>query len=107
MDGYLTWGALILASGSIVGLIKFWSDAGGHRARSELAFKTAEKVRDDLAHYREEAAIKFASSIELAESERRLAAAVEGLRADFRETSGRIDGLLKLLFERVPGHTSP
>ncbi len=104
----LTWGAVVVAGGSVVALIKFWMDMGAAVARAAsaeamgtAALGRAAMVSDDLNKFKVEVARDFkdvASTNELSAAESRFTDAVHGLRDDFRAMAERLD---KVLIELV------
>lgn len=90
---FLTWGAIIVALGSIIAAIKFWMDMG---ATKQIAIDAAKSSRE--AHNRIDRLTEtVASNEDIAAAEKRFAEAVDGLRGDFRHMAGRLDALLVTL----------
>jgi|SRR5581483_1243838 len=108
MQGIVTWGALIAAGGSMVAVIRFWMDRGAAQAEAKQAAIVASTAvaKADLLErafndYRVEAERRIgevvkplASHSDLAESERRVAQAIDAMRGDMRNVVERIDRLL-------------
>ena len=103
------WGSLLLGAGSLVAVIKFWmqrgrAEAGAQAAAAaaveaaqsakrlaETAFAKAELLAAQCADDRVEAAPSFATIAALADVERRVAVAMEGMRDDLRRIADRLD----------------
>jgi hypothetical protein len=106
----LTWGAVIAAGGSIVGLIKFWMDMGRYHERTEAAATAARAAAEkydelirEFADYRVTLEVKIAIVKTLAEvnttaltaAENRMSQALEGLISRLDGFNTRVDRLLE------------
>lgn len=105
MQDFLTWGAIIIAGGSIVAVIKFWMGMGAHQARAENAAELArlssakyDLLLSQLNDFKVEAARTYATVRALSETETQLAGAFErGMQGIFTRLDGltqRIDSLI-------------
>lgn len=93
----LTWGALILAGGSVVAVIKFWMDLGAAVARAARAEGAVDALQRELQTFSQRVAENFATAKDLAAAESRFAAAVDGMRNDFRALTDRLDRIFEKL----------
>lgn len=96
-------GALVTAASTLVPLIKFWMDIGAMKAKAlsaeaqaNGAIAKAEFIAQQFASYRAEVAEKYATIAALAGAEGRFTGAVEGMRADLRRMTDRLDRVLEL-----------
>jgi len=107
MNEALTWGALVLSSGAIVALFKFWMDIGkawermdqATDARTILSTKLDMLVAQ-LSDFRIEAARTYATNKSLSETEVTLAAglrdSVQGVYSRLDAMTTRLDSLVHL-----------
>jgi hypothetical protein len=94
MNDLLIYGSAGGSAAALITLIKFWMDMGATKLKADQAQEKAEQAEKALADFRAMVAREYASMQALANSEGRLASAVEGIRADFRGMTERIDRLL-------------
>ncbi len=120
MEGLVSWVALFGAGGTIIALVTFWVNRGRAEgeavAEAKLAREEVKQVRtlidvcsvkcdlyaSQLAKMQVEAAEKYAdfaenyaSNKDLSAVESRVAAALEGMRTEFRGLNDRLDRLLE------------
>jgi thioredoxin-like negative regulator of GroEL len=118
VNDVLTWGALIAAGGSITAVVTFWLNRGKAEAEAtaraeaaalkadgalQMASTAISKVNAltaQLSEARIEFARDYASHHDLAESEARYAAALEGLRTELRGMNARLDRIIETLISR-------
>jgi hypothetical protein len=98
----LTWGALVLAGGSLVGVISFWMNLGKALAKGEAASTLAgaaiakcEMLASQLADARVEDAREYATHNALAAVETRFVRAVDELKIEQRGTNERLDRIIE------------
>lgn len=101
MNDLVAWGAALGLLVSYATLAKFWMDMGATKRDASAALKKADATAEEFSNFRTSVAEKYASVQALAASEARLAAAIEGMRADFRAGMGdmgnRIDRVLSAM----------
>lgn len=107
MNEVLTWGAVILGTGSIVTGIRLWMDLGASRQEASDAKTTVNIVsaKIDLltvqfADYRARASSEFASVNSLTAAEQRFTTAVEGMRSDLGRMAERFDRFIEATLDR-------
>lgn len=110
----LTWGALIIAGGSVVAVITFWMNLGSRLAKAEVEAESAKAaalaahaeeraLSSQIADHRERVARDVAVIKTLAEmnittlsaAENRMASAVEQVTDRLDKLTGRIDHWLE------------
>lgn len=113
MNDFLTWGALILAGGSIIAIITFWMNLGSRLTTAELKAQAAETlareasakyeaISHEYANYRVGLEVKIAIVKTLAEAnttaltaaENRMAKAIEDVVDRLDGFNSRVDKLL-------------
>lgn len=94
MNEFAAWAALGSAVIALLALAKFWMDMGATKLQAKQASIKAEAVSVALSDYKAFVAEKYASNHGLSQSETRLTEAIEGMRADFRGLTGRLDSML-------------
>lgn len=97
LDSPLTWGAIIIALGSLVAAIKFWMDMGKTAANAEAARTSANEAHKRI----DEIAKSAATNEDIAAAEQRFTDAVNGIRGDFRHMAGRLDQVLVTLAQKA------
>ena len=107
MQEALTWGALVLASGSILALVKFWMDMGTQLAKADsataiaqAALARAEVLAADLTQHKIETANRYATAAALAEAERDISHKVDGIHQRLDKVNERLDRMVEALVER-------
>ncbi len=104
---FLTWGAIIAASGSLIAVIKFWQDQGRAQQRADDAIEAARLaaaanslMTQKLNDFRVDAAQTYATRSALAEAESQLArgieTAVQGIFSRLDTLNTRIDTLINI-----------
>jgi signal transduction protein with GAF and PtsI domain len=97
MSEIVAYAAAFGAAVSIISIIKFWMDIGAMKRDATIALSKAEGIGQALSDFKALVARDYASTQALAASETRLATAIEGMRSDFREMTGRIDRILSAI----------
>jgi hypothetical protein len=105
---FLIVGALVLASGNIIGIIAFWMKMGGRLQTGENAMSQAtlaqaqvKLLEEKFNDYREQAAKEFLTDRRLIEAENRMTKSVDGMRNDVREQMGSVRDEVKGLNARL------
>lgn len=92
---YASLGGVVVA---LLGMVKFWMDMGATKRDASDALHKADATAESLSDFKATVAKEYATMQALAASEGRLAAAIEGMRGDFRaavsDITGRIDRFL-------------
>ena len=110
MQDVLTWGALITASGALIGVFKFWIEQGRYQERTEHAITLAttatgkyDAIVREFSDYRVSLEVKIAvvktlgeaNTSALSSAENRLAKAMEEVRDQLGHFNERVDRLLE------------
>jgi hypothetical protein len=107
MQDFLTWGALVASSGSIIALVRFWMWIGAKVAKAEAAaaiaqaaLAKADLTAAELVTHKVEAANRYATAAALAEAERDISAKVDGVHRRLDMVNERLDRVLEALVDR-------
>lgn len=107
MGDFLTWGAIILAGGSLVAVAKFWMDMGKAHAVADTAAGVAAitAAKHDLLvanfnEFRVDVAQTYATTQALSEAElsfaRTMEASVQGIYQRLDNVTTRLDSLITI-----------
>jgi hypothetical protein len=100
MNDILPWVGIIGAGASLGTIIKFWMDIGVTRRNAESSLQKVESLATELSQFRITVAREYASTQSLADSERRLAIAIDAMRTDVRtaisDLTSRLDRVLNV-----------
>jgi hypothetical protein len=107
MQDALTWGALVLAGGSLIAIVKFWMDMGKQLAKADsasamatAALAKADITASDLVTFKVETANRYATAAALAEAERDVATKIDGVHRRLDGVNDRLDRVLEALVAR-------
>lgn len=106
LNDALTWGAVIASLGSIGTTVKIIVSMGARLQKADAAERIAsaalakvEMLSSDLTTHKLQAAREYATTIDLADAEKRFTAAVDGMREDFRDIKHELKEVTNKLAE--------
>lgn len=104
-----TWGPAVVAVAALLAICKFWMSMGAsaQTAKDAKTIASTASAKCDLVtaalnEFKANSAREFATIGDLSNAETRLAAAVEGIRTDFRNVAERFDKILIELARAKP-----
>lgn len=102
MNEVITLGGIIAFVGAFIAIGKVWMDAGITKqtakeahANAAEAHKRIDAVVERLGNFMASAGRDFATPADILNAETRLANAIEGMRTEFRNMTGRLDTFLQ------------